>query len=128
MDPSVRRALSHGHLIDITTTGRLTGAPRRVEITFHSLDGRIYISGIPHPTRTRAWIRNLEANPRFVFHLKAPVRADLPATARVIIDPEERTSVLFRIARIWRRDPEGMIAHSPLIEVSIDGYEAEAAA
>jgi hypothetical protein len=128
MDPTVRRALSHGHLIDITTTGRLTGAPRRIEITFHNLDGRIYISGIPHPTRTRAWIRNLEADPRFVFHLKAPVQADLPATGRIITDPEERTSVLTRIARIWRRDPAEMIAHSPLIEVSIDGYEVEAAA
>lgn len=128
MDPIVRRALSHGHLIDITTTGRLSGAPRRIEITFHNLDGRIYISGIPHPTRTRAWLRNLEADPRLVFHLKAPVRADLPATARVISDPEERASVLTRIARIWRRDPDEMIAHSPLIEVSIDGYEVEAAA
>lgn len=128
MDPHVRRALSHGHLIDITTTGRLTGAPRRIEITFHNLDGRIYITGIPHPTRTRAWLRNLEAKPRFVFHLKAPVQADLPATARIITDPEERTSVLTRVARIWRRDAAEMIAFSPLIEVSIDGYEVEAAA
>ena len=128
MDPIVRRALTHGHLIDITTTGRLTGSPRRLEITFHNLDGRIYISGIPHPTRTRAWLRNLEANPRMVFHLKAPVRADLPATARVITDLEERTAVLTRIARIWRREPAEMIAHSPLIEVSIDGYEVDAAA
>jgi len=128
MDPNVRRALSHGHLIDITTTGRLTGAPRRIEITFHNFDGRIYITGIPHPTRTRAWLRNLEADPRMVFHLKAPVRADLPATARIITDPEERTSVLTRVARIWRRDTAEMIAFSPLIEVSIDGYEVEAAA
>lgn len=128
MDPTVRRALSHGHLIDITTTGRVTGAPRRIEITFHNLDGRIYISGIPQATRTRAWIRNLEADPRMVFHLKAPVRADLPGTARVITDPGERRSVLTRIARIWHRDPEQMIAYSPLIEVSIDGYEVEAAA
>jgi len=128
MDPTVRRALSHGHLIDITTTGRVTGAPRRIEITFHNLDGRIYISGIPHPTRTRAWLRNLEADPQLIFHLKAPVQADLPATARVITDADERASILTRVARIWRRDPEEMIAHSPLIEVSIDGYDVEAAA
>lgn len=128
MDPNVRRALSHGHLIYITTTGRLTGAPRRIEITFHNFDGRIYITGIPHPTRTRAWLRNLEADPRMVFHLKAPVRADLPAIARIITDPEERTSVLTRVARIWRRDAAEMIAYSPLIEVSIAGYEVEAAA
>lgn len=128
MEPLVRRALSHGHLIDITTTGRITGAPRRIEITFHNLDGRIYITGIPHRSRTRAWLRNLEADPRFTFHLIAPVQADLPATARVIGDPAERRAILERIARIWRRDPEEMIAYSPLIEVTIEGYGASAAA
>jgi F420H(2)-dependent quinone reductase len=122
MDPRIARALAHGQTIDITTKGRLTGAPRRIEIVFHNLDGRIYISGIPNPHRQRAWLRNLEAEPHFSFHLKGPVVADLPATARVISDPEERRPILERIARIWRRDPEAMLAASPLIEVAIDGY------
>ena len=47
MDERIQRALSRGHRIDITTTGRKTGAPRRIEIVFHNIDGRIYISGIP---------------------------------------------------------------------------------
>ena len=128
MDPQITRALAHGHTIDITTTGRLTAAPRRIEIVFHNLDGRIYISGIPNPHRQRAWLRNLEAEPRFTFHLKGPVVADLPATARVISDPDERRPILERIARVWRRDPEPMQAHSPLIEVTIDGYAPAAAA
>ena len=128
MDPDIQRALAHGQAIDITTTGRLTGAPRRIEIVFHNLDGRIYISGIPNPARQRAWLRNLEAEPRFAFHLKGPVRADLAATARVITDPTERRPVLERIARIWHRDPETMLEHSPLIEVSIDGYTPALAA
>lgn len=121
MDPRIARALAHGHTIDITTTGRITGAPRRIEIVFHNLDGRIYISGIPNPHRQRAWLRNLEADPHFTFHLKGPVVADLPAVARVITDPVERRPIIERIARIWRRDPETMLAHSPLIEVRIDG-------
>ena len=82
MDPQIARVLTHGHTIDITTTGRLTGAARRIEIVFHNLDGRIYISGIPNPHRQRAWLRNLEAEPHFTFHLKGPVVADLPALAR----------------------------------------------
>jgi deazaflavin-dependent oxidoreductase (nitroreductase family) len=128
MDPLVSRALGHGHVIDITTTGRVTGAPRRIEIVFHNLDGRIYISGIPNPHRQRAWLRNLEVDPRFTVHLKGPVRADLPATARVITDPEERRAILPRIARIWHRDPEPMILYSPLIEALIEGYPSKAAA
>jgi len=125
MDAAIRRALSHGHVIDITTTGRLTGQPRRIEIVFHVFDGRIYISGMPRADRVRAWLRNLEADPRFTFHLKAIAQADLAATARVITDPTERREVLEKIARVWRRDPEAMIAHSPLIEVSIEGYTAD---
>jgi deazaflavin-dependent oxidoreductase (nitroreductase family) len=128
MDSRIARALTHGHTIDITTTGRLTGAPRRIEIVFHNLDGRIYISGIPNPNHQRAWLRNLEADPHLTFHLKGPVVADLPATARVITDPDERWPIIQRVARIWRRDPEPMQAHSPLIEVTIEGYAPAAAA
>jgi len=124
----VQRALRHGHTIDITTTGRVSGAPRRIEIVFHNLDGRIYISGIPNQHHQRAWLLNLTANPKLIFHLKGPVKADLDATARVITDPTERRPIIERIARIWNRDPEVMQAYSPLIEVSIPGYEVASAA
>lgn len=128
MDPAIRRALSHGHVIDITTTGRITGKPRRIEIVFHVFDGRIYISGMPRADRVRAWLRNLEADPRLTFHLKAIAEADLAATARIITEPAERREILEKVARVWHRDPEEMIAHSPLIEVSIQGYSASRAA
>ncbi len=128
MDESIRRALSHGHVIDITTTGRITGRPRRIEIVFHVFDGRIYISGMPRADSVRAWLRNLEADQHLTFHLKGPVLADLPATARVITDPAERREVLEKVARVWRRDADEMVAHSPLIEVTIEGYSADRAA
>jgi deazaflavin-dependent oxidoreductase (nitroreductase family) len=128
MTPDILRALRHGHAIDITTTGRQTGQPRRIEIVFHNLDGHIYISGIPNAHHQRAWLLNLAANPKLTFHLKGPVQADLDATARVITDPAERRPIIERIARIWNRDPELMQAHSPLIEVSIPGYEVASAA
>ena len=128
MDPAIERALGHGHPIDLTTTGRRSGLPRRIEITFHNLDGRIYISGMPIEGRTRAWLLNLRAEPRLTVHLKRPVSADLAATALEISDPEERRRVLERIARIWRADPHRMMAFSPLVEVTIDGYGATAAA
>ena len=128
LDPQVQRALRHGHTIDITTTGRVSGDPRRIEIVFFNFGGRIYISGIPNAHHERAWLLNLEADPRMTFHLKRPVQADLPATARVMRDPAERRPIIEQVARAWNRDPELMQAHSPLIEVTIPGYEAAPAA
>jgi deazaflavin-dependent oxidoreductase (nitroreductase family) len=121
VDDSLRAALMRGGTIDITTTGRRSGTPRRIEIVFHRIDGRIWISGIPSP-RKRAWIANLEADPRMTFHLKGPVAvADLPATARIVEDEEERRHILERVARAWRRtDVDRMVEQSPLIEVTID--------
>ena len=128
MDDAIRAALRTGQVIDITTTGRKSGLPRRVEIVFHVFDGRIYISGMPRADRQRAWLQNLRADPRFTFHLKNGPVVDLAATARVIDDPEERHRIVPLIARVWRRDPVEMEAHSPLIEVLIDGLGASRAA
>jgi len=115
---AIQAALDHGHTIDITTTGRRSGKPRRIEIVFHNIDGRIFISGIPRPSK-RDWLLNLEANPRFTFHLKGRVHTDLPALARVIDDEEERRQVLPHVARNWQRnDLDAMVRYSPLIEVT----------
>jgi deazaflavin-dependent oxidoreductase (nitroreductase family) len=126
MDDAIRRALSRGGVVDITTTGRRSGQPRRIEIVYHVFDGRIYISGMPS-RRTRAWIRNLEANPRLMVHLKGRgAVADLPARARIITDEAERRSILTLVGAAWRRsDIDVMVAYSPLIEVTVD--EAAAA-
>jgi deazaflavin-dependent oxidoreductase (nitroreductase family) len=124
MDDSIRSALAHSGVIDITTTGRRTGAPRRIEIVYHVIAGHIYISGRPNPERKRGWLANLEANPGFTFHLKQGVTADLPATARVITDEAERRAVLPHVARAWgRTDIEAMVADSPLIEVTVEGRQ-----
>lgn len=121
MDETITQALSHGGTIDITTTGRRTGLPRRIEIVFFNFGGRLYISGMPS-RRRRSWLANLEAQPTFTFHLKGRVNADLPATAREITDPAERRAILAKVARAWRRtDLDGMVAYSPLVEVTIPG-------
>lgn len=126
MDQAVRAALDHNVVIDITTTGRRTGEPRRIEIYLHNLGGRLIISGMPAPGRTRAWLRNVAANPSLTIHLKGPgVVADLPATARVIVDAAERRELLIGVARNWKRtDIDVMMEHSPLIEVTVPGYRA----
>jgi deazaflavin-dependent oxidoreductase (nitroreductase family) len=116
MDERIRRALSRGHTIDLTTTGRRTGQPRRIELVFHAIDGRVYISGMPG--FPRSWLANIRANPRVTFHLKGAVKADLPATARELTDPAERRRIMEQVARNWRRtDVDRMMVASPLIEV-----------
>ncbi len=128
MDPSVHDALEHSQMIDLTTTGRRTGQPRRIEIVLHNIDGRLLISGMPH-RRTRAWIHNLEADPRLIVHLKQGVHADVEGTARVVTDPDERRELLVGIAKAWNRtDVDRMVDESPLIELTIPGYVAAASA
>ena len=121
MDNSIRLALTHSGLIDMTTKGRSSGKPRRIEIAYHVIDGCIYISGMPNAQRKRSWLANLEADPHFTFHLKRGVRADLSAPARVIHDESERRAILVDVARAWNRtDVETMVAYSPLIQVTIE--------
>jgi deazaflavin-dependent oxidoreductase (nitroreductase family) len=118
MEPAIAKALEHGDVMDITTIGRKSGEPRRIELVFHNVGGHIVISG--KPGFRRSWLANLAANPRFTFHLKRSVQADLPATARVITDRAERERVLRPIARLWRIDLAIMVASAPLVDVTFD--------
>jgi deazaflavin-dependent oxidoreductase (nitroreductase family) len=124
VDETIRAALGRSQVIDITTTGRRSGEARRIEIFMHNLGGRLVISGIPTPGRTRAWLHNVEANPALTIHLKGPsAAANVDATARVITDLVERRELLVGVARNWRRtDLDTMVEHSPLIEVTVPGY------
>lgn len=122
-----RGASLEDRTIDITTTGRRTGAARRIEIVFYRLDDEIYLSGIPSPT-PRAWLLNLAAHPRFTFHLKHDVVADLAAEATVVTDADERRRVLAVFVdefnerhtadSPWpRAELDQWVAHSPLVRV-----------
>jgi deazaflavin-dependent oxidoreductase (nitroreductase family) len=118
MDQRILQALGQGQVIDITTTGRKTGQARRIEIVFHPIDSRVYISGFPRP-RKRSWLVNLEARPDFTFHLKGAVRADLSARARPITDLSERRRVLTEVQKTWPQvNLDEAVAMSPLVEVT----------
>ncbi len=120
MNDATRAALARGGIIDLTTTGRRSREPRRIEIVAHAIDGRIVISGMPS-RKKRAWLANIEADPRVTIHLKRDVVADVPGTARVVTDEGERRELLAHVARAWgRNDLEVMVLHSPLIEVVLD--------
>ena len=123
MNDAIRTALARGGIIDLTTTGRRSGEPRRIEIVFHVIDGRIVVSGMPRREK-RAWLANIEANPRVTVHLKRDVVADLPGEARVVTDETERRALLVHVARAWGRDDlEVMVRYSPLIDIVLDDRE-----
>jgi len=115
----IEEALARDQVIDITTTGRKTGRNRRIEIWFHNVEGRIFISGLPG---RRSWYANLKANSKFVFHLKQSVRADLPAQARAVTDVKERREVLSKLLENTgsAKDFEAWVEGSPLVEVTFD--------
>ena len=124
MRDDIRQALDIGpsatvseRTIDITTVGRRSGQERRIEICFYRVDDVIYLTGVPGPKR-RDWLINLEANPTFTFHLKNRVRADLPATATIITDPDQRRNILKPVVEEYngRWSPDSPWPHGDLDE------------
>lgn len=108
MEPSVREAMNRGGIADITTIGRKTGAPRRIEIYFHHFDGEYYLTGRPSD-RKRDWEANIESNPDFTLHLKREVSVDIPVRGQSEPDPEERGRVLRRaLIESWDSPPDGV--------------------
>src|SRR5215211_6597423 len=75
MDDHVRDALANDRTIDITTMGRTSGLPRRIETWFYRVDDEIYLTGLPG---RRDWYANLLANPDFTFHLKQSLWPTFP--------------------------------------------------
>jgi deazaflavin-dependent oxidoreductase (nitroreductase family) len=134
MRDEVRCALAIGpfstmedRTVDITTTGRRSGRPRRIEIVFYRIGDSVYLSGVPAPRR-RDWLANLSAEPHFTFHLKHGVVADLPAVATVITDEEQRRRLLAPLVDQFNRrrgedsewpraELDGWVEGSPLARV-----------
>ena len=116
MNERVRDALARDRTIDITTIGRNSGLPRRIETWFYRVDDQIYLTGSPG---RRDWYANLLANPGFTFHLKQSVAADLPARAAPITDLEQRRAIFERILSDLggTQDLAAWLAGSPLMVV-----------
>jgi deazaflavin-dependent oxidoreductase (nitroreductase family) len=127
VDENTSTALYRSQVIDLTTTGRRTGRPRRIEIFLHEEGGRLFISGMPRADRTRDWIHNIAADPHVVVHLKQSISADIPLTARVVTDLAERRPFIEAAARRWgRTDVDEMLRHSPLIVLTMPDADERA--
>jgi deazaflavin-dependent oxidoreductase (nitroreductase family) len=114
----VRDELGDDPTIDITTTGRRSGRPRRIEIWMLDVDGRFFITGTPG---RRDWLANLHANPELVVHMKRRAGIDLAARATPVTDPETRRQVLEHLTARWYRSQatvDDLVASAPMVEVT----------
>jgi deazaflavin-dependent oxidoreductase (nitroreductase family) len=87
---------------DLSTVGRRSGRPHRIEIWFGVLDDRLYFISGNGPTAD--WYRNALAAPEVTVHLGGH---DLRGTARAVTHPEERRRVgdLMGAKYAWDGDP-----------------------
>lgn len=102
--------------IDLTTVGRKTGLPRRIEIWWFHVDGRFVITGTPGK---RDWLANVIANPEVIVHVDGH---DLRGQASVIEDPGFRRRVFTRPATRWygsMAELERLVETAPMIEVEL---------
>jgi deazaflavin-dependent oxidoreductase (nitroreductase family) len=115
----LRSELADDPTVDITTTGRRSGLPRRIEIWMLEVDGRFFITGTPG---RRDWLANLQSDPRLIVHLKRHAGIDLPATAEVVDDAETRRRVLEHLSANWYRSQtplDELVESAPMIEVLV---------
>jgi len=118
MDDAVRHALATDLTVDITTQGRRSGQPRRIEIWLVHVDGRLFITGTPGP---RGWLANLRSEPRLTLRLKQGVHAELDARATEVTDPDLRRHVLSHPATAWYRhqvELDDLVARAPMVELT----------
>lgn len=104
--------------IHITTTGRRTGQPRRIEIWWFDVDGRFIITGTPG---RRDWLANLAADPRLTIHAGG---RDIAASASIVTDPKFRRHVLTRPQTSWystQAELDRLVAESPMVEIHFNG-------
>jgi deazaflavin-dependent oxidoreductase (nitroreductase family) len=119
MDDGFRDRLAATRTIDITTVGRRSGRPVRIEIWWFRFEERFLITGTPGP---RDWLANLQADPRMTVHV---LGHDLPAVARPLADPPFRRRFFTQSNPevTWYRSQaelEELVEHAPMVEVVLD--------
>jgi deazaflavin-dependent oxidoreductase (nitroreductase family) len=100
--------------IDLTTIGRRTGKPSRIEIWWFHIGGRFVITGTPG---ARDWYANVLANPEVTVHVDG---LDLAAHAYPVRDPGLRSLVFDDPGTRWystQAQRQRLIDDAPMIEV-----------
>ncbi len=108
--------LARHRTIDLTTMGRRSGKPSRIEIWWFHVDGRFVVTGTPG---ARDWFANVLANPEVTVHVGGH---DIDARAYPITDPEIRSLVFDSPSTRWystQSQRQRLIDDAPMIEIVI---------
>lgn len=111
-----RDALASHQTVEITTFGRRSGKPRRIEIWWFRVDDRFVITGTPG---RRDWLANLEADPRLIVHVDG---LDIEAGASPVDDADFRRRVFTRPQTSWytsQAELDQLVATAPMVEIHI---------
>jgi len=116
MQPDERdiSTLAQTRTIELTTWGRRSGRPARIEIWWFHVDSRFIITGSPG---RRDWFANVNADPRLIIHANG---RDYPGAAKVIIDKTFRTTVFTDPDIGWYRtqaELDLLVDSAPMIEI-----------
>jgi deazaflavin-dependent oxidoreductase (nitroreductase family) len=109
-----RSTLAAQRTIDLTTRGRRSGRPRRVEIWWFHVEGRFIITGTPG---RRDWLANIHADESVVIHVNGE---DLPARAVPVDDLEFRRRFFTRPSTSWystQSELDHLVATAPMVEI-----------
>lgn len=111
-------ALASHQAIAITTFGRRSGEPHRIEIWWFRVDGRFVITGTPGK---RDWLANVKADPRLIVHVNGE---DIEATASPVEDLSFRRRVFTRPQTSWyasQAELDHLVSTAPMIEIHLPG-------
>lgn len=103
--------------IDLTTIGRRSGRPSRIEIWWFRVDGRFIISGTPGP---RDWLANIRGNPRVVI---STPRGDFAGRAVEVTEQDIRRGFFEAPDVGWYRtqsELSALVAEAPMVEIHLD--------
>ncbi|MDH3194440.1 MAG: nitroreductase family deazaflavin-dependent oxidoreductase [Acidimicrobiia bacterium] len=104
--------------IDLTTTGRRSGLPRRIEIWWFRVDEHFYITGTGG---RRDWLANLRSDPNGIVHVAGH---DILITAIEVDDHAERRRVLSDPQLSWYSSQEQLdqlVERAPMIRLVFTG-------
>ena len=109
--------LASQRTIDLTTFGRKTGLPRRIEIWWFRVGYRFIISGSPG---RRDWLANIRANNKVLIHAEG---MDIDATAIEIVEEEFRRQFFREPQTRWYSNQaqlDRLVTDSPMVEIVFD--------
>lgn len=111
-------ALTYSETVDITTVGRRSGEPRRLEIWMFAFEDTFVVTGTPG---RRDWLANVLSDPRVTVHVKYPESFDVYTVAAVVADEGFRRRFFAAREPAWYRSQvelERLVGHAPMISLT----------